>query len=437
MARDVILPVLGSGLQEGEIVSWHVEIGDSVSEGQLICDIETEKSVIELPSPFDGVVVEIVGPVGTSVSVGSVLARIGDATEGPTRHTDDSPAHAAAPGSTAPVEPSAPDATAAQRPMPSESGEARASAPPPGDGDANSEVAMASAARARGLATPLARRMARKNGIDLSTLIGTGVGGRICRKDLEEAIAAKQSVASEPSEDVSAAAQQPSQRASERVRLSRLRRTIAEHMTAQWRTVPHITGHADADASRLLAARKALSERFERKVPVDALLIAASVPALRGFPEMNATFDSEELVLHRRYDVGFAVGTEDGLLVPVVRDADHLSLQELVDAVGSLSERALSRKLLPEEQGQQTFTVSNVGPVGADHGTQILPQGTTAIASFGRARRQPVARGDEIAIAPVMAVSGTFDHRAVDGAPGMRFLHAIIDCIEEPALLHS
>jgi pyruvate/2-oxoglutarate dehydrogenase complex dihydrolipoamide acyltransferase (E2) component len=435
MARDFVLPVLGSGLKEAEIAAWHVEVGDRVSEGQIICDVETEKSVIELPAPFDGVVVEIVGPVGTSVYVGNVLARIGDATEG-SEGAARSPVPA--PGSTVPAEPSAPDATtatAAQGPM--QSGEGQTSAPPPGEGDANGELAMAAAARTRGLATPLARRMARQNGIDLTAVVGSGLGGRICRKDLEQAIAAKDAAASEPTEDVAAVPEQPSQRTSERVRLSRLRRTIAEHMTSQWQTVPHITGHADADASRLLAARQALSERFNRKVPFDALLIAASVPALRSFPEMNATFDGEELVLHRRYDVGFAVGTKDGLVVPVVRDADHLSLQELADIVSSLSERALSRTLSPAEQGQQTFTVSNVGPVGADHVTQILPRGTTAIASFGRARRQPVARGDEIAIVPVMPVSGTFDHRAVDGGPGMGFLHAIIDCIEEPALLHA
>jgi pyruvate dehydrogenase E2 component (dihydrolipoamide acetyltransferase) len=278
-------------------------------------------------------------------------------------------------------------------------------------------------------AMPLVRKLARQRGIDLAAIVGTGVGGRITRKDLEAA------ATSSPTTRPIAAAAPVVTAESIRRPLSMMRRSIGAHMTAQWQQVPHITGNADADAGRLLTARKALGARLDRKVPLEALLIAAAIPALRQFPELNASVDGDDLIVHGRYDIGFAVGTEGGLIVPVIRNADRYSMAALIDVVADLTARGRERKLTPAELGDQTFTISNLGPVGGDHATQIIPAGTTAIASFGRIREMPVVRDGAIVVAQVMAVSGTFDHRAVDGAPGMRFLHAVIDAIEEPALL--
>jgi pyruvate dehydrogenase E2 component (dihydrolipoamide acetyltransferase) len=408
MAREFNLPDLGSGLQEGEIVAWHVKVGDAVTGDSVLCEIETEKAVVEIPVPFDGVVLSLGATEGETIAVGGVLVVIGTEAELGKPVT--------AGGSAAGEPVTTPASQPAAATMSTVAGRDPAVVP-------------------SGLlrAMPLVRRLARQHSIDLATVVGTGVGGRITRKDIEAVIAANGEARVSPEPATPAPA--PAAAEDEHRPLSRLRRSVAAHMTAQWQQVPHITGNADADAGRLLAVRKAAGERLGRKVPFDALIVAAAVPALKQFPEMNAAVDGDELVIKHRYDIGFAVGSEDGLLVPVVRNADRLTLAELIDTVADLAERARVRKLAPDELGDQTFTISNLGPVGGDHATQIIPAGTVAIASFGRIREQPVVRDGAIAVASVMAVSGSFDHRAVDGAPAMRFLHAIIDAIEEPALL--
>ncbi|MCC6222500.1 MAG: 2-oxo acid dehydrogenase subunit E2 [Thermoleophilia bacterium] len=388
MARTFCLPDLGSGLQECEILAWNVQVGDEVTPDQTLCEIETEKSVVEIPVPFAGVVRELAGPPGTVVAVGAPLVVIADSS-----------------GSPAPAEP-------------------RSAASKPADAPVRDREPRPAA---RPLATPLVRRLARERGLDLSVIAGSGPGGRVRRSDVEAALARQ------PARGAGGSGGRT--RASTRTPLSRTRRTIASHLTSQWQAVPHVTAHADADATRLLAARRALAERLERNVPLDGLLGAAAVAALRGFPELNATVEGEDLVVHRFVDLGMAVAGPEGLVVPVVRDADSLSVPGLSDAIAGLTSRVRERTIRPEEQGGQTFTISNIGAVGAGHATQIIPAGTTAIVSFGRAREQPVVSATGIVAAPVMAVSLTFDHRAVDGAPAMAFLHALIAAIEEPALL--
>lgn len=206
-------------------------------------------------------------------------------------------------------------------------------------------------------------------------------------------------------------------------------------MTEQWQTVPHITGHTDADAGRLIAARKAIGDRLDRKVPIDALLAAAVISALQQFPSANATIEGADLIVKNYYDIGIAVGSPDGLLVPVVRDVDQLSLPELIDQVADLTARAKTRKLTPEEMGGQTFTISNLGALRGRHATQVIPAGTTAIMSFGRANEEAVVRNGQIVVAPMMAVSGTFDHRALDGVEASGVINAVVDVLEEPTLL--
>jgi len=392
MAREFALPDIGSGLQEAEIVAWQVEVGDSVTADQVLCEVETEKSIVEIPVPFAGVVLALAGPPGTSVEVGALLVVIGEAGE----TVEDSGAVTAAP---------AEDALEGVRP-----------------GSAAPDPAPIVAA-VRPAAMPLVRKLARDHEVDLGSIAGTGVGGRITRKDVEAAV-------STPARSAPRGA-----RSVERVRMSRLRRTIAGHMTGQWQAVPHISAHVEADASRLISARKSLSERLGTKVPIDALLVAMVIPALQQFPIANAEVDGDDLVVKHYCDVGIAVGSPDGLLVPILRDADRLGLAELVEKVADLTSRAKERNVAPEEMGDQTFTISNLGGLRGRHATQVIPARTTAIVSFGRAVEQPVVRNGEIVVAPVMAVSGTFDHRAMDGVEAMGVMNAIVDVIQEPALL--
>jgi pyruvate dehydrogenase E2 component (dihydrolipoamide acetyltransferase) len=409
MAHTFNLPDIGSGLQEAEIVAWHVGVGDTVTADQVLCEVETEKSVVEIPSPFGGVVLELAGPAGTSVKVGEMLIVIGEAGE------DLGGAAAEPVGVAAAVAETPPAVSGAPEPLPE---------PAPG--------VLAPVVSARVQAMPLVRRLARQHGVDLAAVTGTGVGGRITRKDVEAAAASAGPVAAV---GPATAAAVPEGRVDERLQLSKLRRTIAAHMTGQWQNVPHITAHVEAEATRFLEVRRTLSEAIGKTVPVDALLVAIVVPALKRYPRINATIDGGEIVLHHYCDVGVAVGSEDGLLVPIVRNADRISIGDLVDVVTDLTTRAKDRKLTPEEMGDQTFTVSNLGSLRGWHATQVIPAGTTGIVSFGRAMDRPVVRDGALASGPVMAVSGTFDHRAVDGLDTMGFLNAIVDAIEEPALL--
>jgi pyruvate dehydrogenase E2 component (dihydrolipoamide acetyltransferase) len=407
MSNEFSLPDIGSGLQEAEIIEWHVGLGDTVDADQVLCEVETEKSVVEIPVPFGGVVLSLAGPVGSTVKVGEVLVVIGD--EGDALSAD--------------------GVEAAVETVEAAAGVVVPAAPAPVE-VASASTSMA-AAMERPIAMPLVRRLARANGIDLAAVPGTGVGGRITRKDIEAVIAAAAS-----SETVTAASVAASPaRASERVPLSKLRKAIGTHMTGQWQSVPHISAHVEADAERFISGRGMLSERLGIKMPVDALLIAAVIPALRQFPVANAEIVGDDLEVKHYFDIGVAVGSDEGLLVPIVRDADEMSIAELAAAVMDLTTRAKDRKVLPDEMGNQTFTISNLGALRGRHTTQVIPAGTTGIVSFGRAMEKPVVRNGEIVAAPVMAISGTFDHRAMDGVEVMGVLNAIVEVIEEPALM--
>jgi pyruvate dehydrogenase E2 component (dihydrolipoamide acetyltransferase) len=379
-----------------------VKVGDVVSTDQVLCEVETEKSLVEIPVPHAGVVLQLAGPAGISVKVGELLVVIGE----PGESVGDVSSVATTP---------ADEPVFSAEPAPAE-----ASTPPP-------PVAVPAAGSVRPTAMPLVRKLAKQRGIDLATVVGTGVGGRITRNDIESA----PTTAAAPVAPVLPAGS----RDVVRQPLAKLRRTIGSHMTGQWQSVPHITAHVDADATRFLSMRKSLSERLSKKVPMDALLTAMIIPALRQFPEANAELDGDDLLLKQYYDIGIAVGSADGLLVPVVRDADRLSLPELVDVVADLAGRAKERKVKPQEMGEQTFTISNLGGLRGRHATQVIPAGTTGIVSIGRSRPEAVVRNGEIVAAPVMPISGTFDHRAMDGVEVMGVLNAFVDIIEEPTLL--
>lgn len=399
MAREFRLPDLGSGLKEGRVLRWCVAVGDEVTTDGILCELETEKAVIEVPIPFDGTVLSLAVEEEGTVAVGDVLCVIGGADE-----------PAAAPTPAATLEVPAVESAAAASGAPQSSVPVTApAAPMPGD---------------HVRAMPSIRRLAREHGIDLSTVVGTGTRGRITRGDVEAAIAGAPTSAplSPP----------PAVREERREKLSMLRKSIGEHMTRSWQEIPHVFTRMEVDASRLLEARTVLTEQLERKVPLEALLIKASIPVLQEFPEFNAAVEGDEIVFYGRYDVGVAVDTFDGLIVPVIRSADSLSFAELVDGLLSLYERTMNRRAAPDELTGNTFTVNNIGAGGHLMGTSIIPHGTTAILSVGRAQDKPVVRDDDIVIRPVMEVSLSFDHRAIDGGSSQRFMQRIRENLEQP-----
>ena len=383
MAYVFELPDIGEGLAEADIIRWHVPVGNSIEQDQLLVDVETAKAVVEIPSPAAGTVLHHGAPEGVTLTVGSVLAVIGQPGESWQAHGEDD------------GEPVA-------------SGHASGSRPP-------------RRRRTRGQALPVVRKLAREQGVDLSTVAGSGPGGRITREDVMAAVASR-------SQSPVAVA------ADERVRLSMLRRTIARHMSTSWREIPHVTIFHDVDAARLLAARRALAARHGRDIPMEAMVVKALIPVLRRFREFNATLDGDELLLHRSLDVGIAVDTSDGLLVPVIRGAGDLGLMALADAISDLGSRGKARTLVAEELTGATFTVSNFGALGGSRGTPIVPHGTTAILAMGRALDTPVVRDAAVAIAPMMPLSLAFDHRVIDGGLGQGFIGMLAENLEEPAL---
>jgi len=271
---------------------------------------------------------------------------------------------------------------------------------------------------------PLVRRLAAAHDIDLRDVAGSGPAGAVTRRDVERVIAAR---AAAPR-----AAAAPSDDGERRVRLPRIRRTIAAHLSRSWREIPHVTVFADVDAGALLRTRRLLEERRGGPLPLEALLVAAVVPLLEEFPEFNAFVDGDEVVYRSRRDVGIAVDTPDGLIVPVLRGADTLRLDELADRILELVSLAGSRRIPPEDASGQTFTVSNIGALGGGHGTPIIPSGTAAILSVGRAREAPAVRDGAVVVAPLMPVSLSFDHRLIDGGLGQRFLAALEANLTEP-----
>ncbi|HIE21426.1 MAG TPA: 2-oxo acid dehydrogenase subunit E2 [Acidimicrobiia bacterium] len=420
MAREFRLPDIGEGLTEAEIVRWLVPEGEYVEADQPVVEVETDKAVVEIPSPYAGVVVRHGGAEGETIKVGEILVVIAEEGEPPVPPAEPASVEEPVETTAAPIVGTLEEEAEVLAPTP-------AAAPSSGGGVK---------------ALPIVRKLAREHGIDLATVQGTGPGGRITREDIEAAIAARGAVAAPAAATTEAApaVKQPAvtpplpRTGDERRPLSRLRRTIAANMSKSWAEIPHVTTFDEVDATRLLEIRAALSSRHETKIPLEALVVKAVIPALRAYPELNATLDGDDLVVHHDYDIGIAVDTPDGLLVAVIRGAASQGVLDLAAEVVRLGEGAKARTLAPDDLTGQTFTVSNIGAVGGGHGTPIVPPGTTAILSVGRARPKPVVEDGDLVIAPLMPLSLSYDHRVIDGALGRRFMAMVMENLEEPAL---
>ncbi len=384
MATEFHLPDIGEGLTEAMIVHWHVAVGEAVAQDGPLVEVETDKAVVDIPAPVGGVLLHQGGAAGDTLPVESLLAVIGD--EGEAWEPGAGPP----PAATVQPEPAAPIVGRL-----SDSAETVGSHRP-------------------GM-LPKVRRLAEQLGVDPALVTGTGPGGRITEDDL------RQAAAGEGVGAPTAATAGPERR----IKMSPTRKAIADNLARSWREIPHVTTYAEADAQSLLDARAAAG-----KPPLEALLIARLVPLLRRFPDFNAAVEGDEIVHRLRYDVGFAVDTPDGLLVAVVRGADEINVARLGEEIGRLATAARERKAKPDELRGQTFTVSNIGAVGGRYGTPLVPYGTTAILSVGRADPTPVVRDGEIVVGREMPLSLSYDHRAIDGSTGRAFMAAVVEALE-------
>jgi pyruvate dehydrogenase E2 component (dihydrolipoamide acetyltransferase) len=398
MAKEFKLPDLGSGLQEAQIVNWLVTVGQNVTTSDDLCEVETEKAAIEIPVPYTGTVLELKADVGDTVAVGAVIAVFGDAGESADN-----------------AKPSTEVVATLEEPVVAQATSAPAASP------------TATTASGRIKAMPSIRRVAREHNIELTSITGTGKFGQITRKDIL-------AILDNPPAAAPASAQQTpvASESSQFEPFSMIRKTIAARLSQSWREIPHVFTRMEIDATRLLVVRKALIEELDTKIPIEAILVKACLPALREFPAFNATVVDGGLELHQHYNIGIAADTESGLVVPVLKNANQLSLREMVAAMLDLLPRAVQRKATPEELSGATFTVNNIGALGQMMGTSIIPHGTTSILSVGRAVEKPIIRDGEIVIAPVLEVTLSFDHRAIDGGLAQRFMNRVCENLLEP-----
>ncbi|MEY5023689.1 MAG: hypothetical protein RL569_602 [Actinomycetota bacterium] len=428
------LPDVGEGLTEAEIVSWKVAVGDHVSVNQTICEIETAKSIVELPCPFAGEVTELLAKEGETVEVGNpiIAVRVLGASPIPTLSEPDAPA-----GS---VEQEAD--TGAEYKLPTlvgygDSGEAKSrrrravAAVAPVTTAIPVSMVRAMAASDNVMAKPPIRKLAKELGVDLGSVSGTGVHGEITREDVIGS-ASQASVFKNLTTP-----QAPSER-EERIPVKGVRKAIANAMVKSAFTAPHVSIFVDVDATRTMEYVKRLKNSVDfAGIKVTPLLIMAKamIWAVRRNRMVNSTWTDEEIIVHNFVNLGIAAATPRGLIVPNIKDADAMSMIELAQAIEQLAATARDGKTTPEDMKDGTITITNIGVFGVDTGTPILNPGEVGIVALGSIRKKPWVVDDEIVVRQVTTIGATFDHRVVDGDVASRFVQDVASVIEEPALL--
>jgi pyruvate dehydrogenase E2 component (dihydrolipoamide acetyltransferase) len=429
MPIELKMPALSPTMEEGTLAKWLVKEGDEVASGDILAEIETDKATMEFEAVDEGTIARILVPEGTDeVKVGTVIALI--AGEGEDAASVKAPA-------AKPPEAKAAPAPAPASAQPSEPKAAPAAAP---------SLAPAPQARAqrgdRIKASPLARRLASAQNIDLGALAGSGPGGRIVKADIEAAAspgggrgpAAKAAPAAAPA-PVAALATVETEIPHEAVKLSNMRKTIARRLTEAKQTIPHIYLTVDVQLDALLKLRAELNKGLESrgiKLSVNDLLIKALAAALVEVPECNVSFAGDQLIKYHRADISVAVSIPGGLITPIVAGAEAKSLSAISKEIGDLAARAKEGKLQPHEYQGGTASLSNMGMYGIKQFDAVInpPQGM--ILAIGAGEKRPYVVNDSLQIATVMSATGSFDHRAIDGADGARLMQAFKRLVESP-----
>jgi pyruvate dehydrogenase E2 component (dihydrolipoamide acetyltransferase) len=441
MSIDVLMPALSPTMEEGTLAKWHVKKGDQVSSGDVIAEIETDKATMEVEAVDEGTVEDILVPEGTEgVKVNTPIARLSGEGE-PASPPSPAPKAEAAPQPAPPAQPATPAAVPKPEPV---APAAPAAAPP-------ATVARA-AEGGRIFASPLARRIAEQKGIDLTAISGSGPHGRIIKADVMAARPGEARAPGAPAAPAPAPAPAAAPTAAPRqvqsleqlgikpgsydlIPLDGMRKTVARRMTDSFRDVPHFPLNIDLEIDALLAARVKINGLLESqgvKVSVNDMVIKAAAVALKRVPEANASYTPEGIAMHHHADISMAVAVPGGLITPIIFEAEAKGLAQIATEAKDLAERARSKKLKPEEYQGGTFSVSNLGMFGIKSFASIINEPQGAIMSVGVGEKRPVVRGDQLAVATVMTVTLTCDHRVVDGATGARFLAAFKALIEDP-----
>ncbi|QDL92403.1 pyruvate dehydrogenase complex dihydrolipoamide acetyltransferase [Paroceanicella profunda] len=437
MPIEILMPALSPTMEEGTLAKWNVKEGDSVSSGDVIAEIETDKATMEFEAIDDGVVGKIVVPEGTEgVKVNALIAVMLE--EGEDASALDGGGAAAKPAK-------APEPKAEEAPAPAAAAEAAVpaaagSAPPAPEKDGD-----------RVFASPLARRIAAEKGLDLSAVKGSGPHGRIVKADVEaakpgakpEAAAAAPAPVAAPAPspakaqpaDAAAVAKMYEGRVFEEVKLDGMRRTIAARLTEAKQTIPHFYLRREVKLDALLAFRAQLNKSLEGrgvKLSVNDFIIKASAIALQQVPDCNAVWAGDRVLKFARSDVAVAVAIPGGLFTPVIKDADQKTLSAISAEMKDLATRAREKKLAPSEYQGGSFAVSNLGMMGIENFDAVINPPHGSILAVGAGLRKPVVEGDQIVPATVMSVTLSVDHRVIDGALGAEFLQAFVPLLEDP-----
>lgn len=413
MATNVPVPRIGMAVADATIIEWKVKEGDKVDKGQIIAVVETEKVRSDVESPDSGFI-RILAAEGTTAPVGMVIAQLA-ATREELAQLQKQPA--SAPAAAKPVEAAAP---AAQAPV-------AAAAPAPVRG-ADEKVKI----------TPVARKMAEEHAIDVTRVAGTGPGGRITREDVEKAIAEK-AAAPKVAAPVPAAPGAGGRRVKSTMPLRGMRKTIADHMLKSLSVSAQLTRMGEIDMTEVVKLRKSLVDQesvIGTRITYTDIFVMAIAKALKIHPEVNASIIDNEIKVWEDVNVGVAVALDEGLIVPVVKNADKKTLAEISKEVKNLAEKARSSKLVADEITGGTFTVSNVGAVGGGYSyeTPIINQPESAILLTGAITDRVVAKDGQICVRPILTYSFTYDHRLLDGAVAARFMAGLIRLLENPSL---
>jgi 2-oxoglutarate dehydrogenase E2 component (dihydrolipoamide succinyltransferase) len=436
MRIEVRVPQLPESVAEATLVNWHKQPGEAVKRDENLIDIETDKVVLELPAPGDGVLAEITRPDGATVTSNDVIAVI---------DTDAKAAAAAAPAPTTAPEPAAAPAPAPAKPT------SGTTAPTPsaarsGDGAA---------------ALPAARKMMADEALEPGSITGTGRGGRITKGDVQQALASRaeapaptpkaavmpQAAARPAAPAVAPLAKAPivqlpsalGARPEQRVPMSRLRLRIAERLVQSQSTAAILTTFNEVNMQPVIDLRNRYKERFEKehgvKLGFMGFFMKAAVHALRKYPLVNASIDGNDIVYHGYYDIGIAVGSPRGLVVPIIRDADQLSIADIEKQIGDFGKRAQEGKLTVEELTGGTYTISNGGVFGSMLSTPIINPPQSAILGVHATRERPVVENGQVVVRPINYLAQSYDHRIIDGREAVLSLVAIKEALEDPARL--
>jgi len=430
---DIMTPALGESVTEATVARWTKKPGEAVKKDEILVELETDKVSLEVASPSDGVLSEVAANDGETVTPGALLGRVSERA-------------AAAPAPAAPA-PAAPPPQPATQPEPqpgtatsvAPAGEAQAETmpgkAPPKSGPLPDMTADDNAAAQKPL-SPSVQRIVTETGLDPNSVEGSGKGGRLTKGD---ALAALETRAAAPAPVAAPAEARPVHEREERVRMTRLRQTIARRLKEAQNAAAMLTTFNEVDMSAVMALRGQYKDVFEKRHSVKlgfmSFFVRAVIHGLKEVPEVNAEIDGQDLVYKNHYDIGVAVGTEKGLVVPVVRDADAMNLAEIEKAIGALGKKARDGQLALEDLQGGTFTISNGGVYGSLMSTPILNAPQSGILGMHKIQERPMVVDGKIEIRPMMYLALSYDHRVVDGQGAVTFLVRVKEAIEDPQRL--